>query len=200
MPSIYIAGKIRDQRSTFRPLNIGVNPDEYIDHSPVRLDDFFDYTGPFAIGCDHRCYHTPEGHGAGKGGGGCNQDGPTAGVIYVNCIEQIRKADFFLAWIDSLDCFGTIVEIGYAHGLDLIKPRVFIAFDQALGEDAIKNFWFVSEFGENLGALESVNQALDSIRNRVLVEQADIEIYDLHKLLDSTRKTEDNDVPFTRFS
>jgi len=190
MPTIYIAGKIRIGRETFRPFNIGVESAEYINHAPIQLDDFFSYSGPFAIGCDHGCYHGDETHGAGKNGGGCNSDGISEGIIHGNCLHQIRKSDIFLAWIDSKDCFGTISELGYAYGLTFTehKPRVFVAFDHMMGDaSAIKDFWFVSRFGENLGSLNSLAQALDIIQNMIEAGMP-------------RKEPEDNDVPFTRFS
>lgn len=33
------------------------------------------------------------------------------------CFDAIRRCDVLFAWIDSLDCYGTIVEIGYAVAL-----------------------------------------------------------------------------------
>ena len=50
----------------------------------------------------------------------------------------IRKADLVFAWIDSLDCYGTIVEIGYAHGR---QKKIVIA-----GPEFYKDLWFVYQF------------------------------------------------------
>lgn len=38
-------------------------------------------------------------------------------VVYKNVVTAIDRSDFVFAWIDSLDCFGTIMEIGMAKCL-----------------------------------------------------------------------------------
>ncbi len=35
-------------------------------------------------------------------------------LVSTSCRNAIEKSDLFFAWVDSRDCFGTLVEIGYA--------------------------------------------------------------------------------------
>ena len=35
-------------------------------------------------------------------------------IVHDRCLSQIEKADIFFAWIDTMDCYGTLAEIGYA--------------------------------------------------------------------------------------
>lgn len=48
----------------------------------------------------------------------------------------IAKADMLFAWVDSSDCFGTLVEIGYAKGL---RKVVVVAFSSRLN---CRELWF----------------------------------------------------------
>lgn len=46
-------------------------------------------------------------------------------VVIEDCQERIRIADIVFAWIDTEDCFGTLVEIGFAAAL---KKEIWIAY------------------------------------------------------------------------
>jgi len=73
------------------------------------------------------------------------------------CLFQIRMCDALYAYIDELDCYGTISEIGYAYALGI---PVYIVFDNKLknacdvyedfsghGEYQVErnDFWFIAE-------------------------------------------------------
>ncbi len=57
------------------------------------------------------------------------------GIIRL-CLDAIRGSDLVFAWIDSLDCYGTVAEVGYAVGRGVpayvASPRPF------------RDMWFVS--------------------------------------------------------
>jgi nucleoside 2-deoxyribosyltransferase len=55
---------------------------------------------------------------------------------------QIRQADIFFAWINSMDCYGTIAEIGYAYGLG---KTIWLGMDAMLSEEERHDLWFVQE-------------------------------------------------------
>jgi hypothetical protein len=42
-------------------------------------------------------------------------------------MKAIQNCDVFFAWIETVDCYGTIAEIGYAHGINkdiwIASPR-----------------------------------------------------------------------------
>lgn len=49
-------------------------------------------------------------------------------AIANRCRSAIGNADLVFAWIDSEDCHGTLVELGYAYAL---RKDIFIAYDSA---------------------------------------------------------------------
>ncbi len=54
-------------------------------------------------------------------------------AVAINCVSALSKSDLVFAWIDSRDCFGTLVEIGYASAF---KDKVVVVatpeFDREL--------------------------------------------------------------------
>lgn len=113
MTRFYLAGKIRknDWRHYLVP---GLREHEW-DQGDLLCRDFT-YTGPFFIGCDHGCYH-----GAGKHGAfseGCIDDDhrkPTTWEQTVaRCHTGVVTADLVFAYIETLDCIGSMVEVGIA--------------------------------------------------------------------------------------
>lgn len=121
----------------------------------------FKYSGPFTIGCDHGCAHTgakdtgffsePSGFGTrshGSGSDGC------AGVmypetkdvqqqVYSRALDGITSADCVFAWIEDAECYGTLVEIGYAAALG---KRIFIAI--APDVEPKGELWFALQAAE----------------------------------------------------
>jgi hypothetical protein len=53
--------------------------------------------------------------------------------------RRIDRADFVFAYINAGDCYGTLVELGYARKAG--KP-VFIAFADALSRKTVEDLWF----------------------------------------------------------
>lgn len=91
-------------------------------------DDKLTYTGPFFTSCDHGCSHGESTHGAGENA--CIEDNqPTQKDIFNGCIEQIGDSDYIFCWIDSLDCYGTLFELGVAHEQG---KKIFIGIDEKL--------------------------------------------------------------------
>jgi len=144
---IYFAGKVtkgggyrQNLLKSGRAMSDGES--EYIiDGMPIT------YIGPFAIGCDHGCYHRNF-HGISWesreqnsfpvcGGGDINPIPPYAVVI--SCTNQIRRCDLFYAYIDSLDCYGTIAEIAIAAEN---KKEIYIEINEKIKKQ-IREMWFV---------------------------------------------------------
>lgn len=125
MTSIYLAGKIRknDWRNSRDVLvdegGSALPPWADLAHSIGRLE----VTGPFSVGCDHGCTHNQGTHAA---RGGCTTWESVQSArkhVYDQCFDAIKRADIFFAWLDDdLTAYGTLVEIGQAHGLG--KPIV----------------------------------------------------------------------------
>jgi hypothetical protein len=57
----------------------------------------------------------------------------------------ISSADLIFAWIDSADCFGTIVEIGYAKGLG--KVVVVATSDEFAATEQSQQMWLLRQLG-----------------------------------------------------
>lgn len=61
----------------------------------------------------------------------------------------ISAADLFFAWIDSADCFGTLVEIGYAKALG---KAVVVATSSRLPTTVLDEMWLAIEAGYRITA------------------------------------------------
>jgi hypothetical protein len=131
-PIIYFAGKIgpNDWRTKLFGGRVGAAPnngenpygfDRLLDETLTRDHGQFLYGGPFFISCDHGCAHGPNSHGAAPTGCliGAADDGrlEMQGQIFQVNSARIRRADFIFAYVNELDCFGTLIEIGYAAAL-----------------------------------------------------------------------------------
>jgi hypothetical protein len=101
-------------------------------------------------------------------------------LVIDSCKRGIRQADVVFCWIDSLDCYGTLLEIGYTRAL---LKRVVVAVRSDVyarleakgdrenslpydGHDAPKNhaMWFIEAFcdGEFM-ACRHPQEALDNV-------------------------------------
>lgn len=120
------------------------------------------YAGPFFLSCDHSCAHVPGHHGFNING--CTESAAShselqmggRGSAYFHAIEGIEACDVLFAWIDSVDCYGTIAEIGYACAL--AKPYVLIGFSQKFDD-----LWFVERMALATGIYSNAVEAFDSL-------------------------------------
>lgn len=62
---------------------------------------------------------------------------PARSEVTAACAAAIRRSDLLFAWIDELDCYGTIAEIGFAAALG---KMIWIA-----GSRRFRDMWFVYE-------------------------------------------------------
>lgn len=110
-----------------------------------------DYVGPYFVSCDHGCTHNARSHAV---EGGCVTLAETRNEytnkvqIFSRCLLSILSADLVMGWINSPDCYGTLVELGFAaaHG----KP-VVVGFDQNELGDLVDDFWFLQQLASNDG-------------------------------------------------
>jgi nucleoside 2-deoxyribosyltransferase len=127
--------------------------------------DGFKYVGPFFLSDDHSSFHGEGTHGRGIG----NEEILSITMpdwkverkteIINQCYQWIRKSDVIFVWIDSLDIYGTIAEIGYAKALN--KP-IFIAIDNRLRDSSvIKDMWFAIHSANKIIYTENHNEAWD---------------------------------------
>ena len=128
---IYLAGKI-EQNCWRHEIVKGLRsatPDDVICGEDCDVDKFpsiiegavfckHDYTGPFFVSCDHGCFHGENTHGSSAASHESNLPSAMGQVnAYYRALDGIASCDLFFAWIDSLDCFGTLFEIGYATAI-----------------------------------------------------------------------------------
>lgn len=151
---IYLAGKINGNEWRREILGDPESwPDEIQD--AIRVDGVWpvfrgviggrhDYVGPYFVdcGCGHgcRCAQGPDNHGV-------SAEEYVHQELYDDrhrysydevsrlCLEAIDRADVVFAWIDRLDVYGTIAELGYAKARQ--KP-IWIA-----GPDHLRDLWFI---------------------------------------------------------
>lgn len=169
-PRIYLAGKItpnRCWRSRFDPHNPdrpfscdnvleAINPHRVVSLPTMKI------VGPFFVSCDHGCAHGAQTHGV---AGGCIDGGldladldDVRKHVHAANIARIKRADFIFAVIDEVDCFGTIAEIGVAHGLG--KPT-HLFFGENLTLEQRYDLWFVARCATHVYERISLEHAFD---------------------------------------
>lgn len=145
------------------------------------------YGGPTALSCDHGCWHSSD-HGivnsfdsnrdladhnflihTGRAWpeellnhGSCPDgvNGISKREATERCMYQIRSADAMYVYIDSLDCYGTLTEIGYAYAMGIpihlvLNPSVPSSREILGGshnEEEIEHdeFWFVKQMASTV--------------------------------------------------
>jgi hypothetical protein len=121
------------------------------------------YSGPYFIGCDHGCYHGAHSNGV-VGRGDCLDLAFVPSRVQVPQIayDQIRRADVLFAWIVDRTCYGTLVEIGFAHAL---QKTIWLAYTPKMvisGEPgyAPKNdLWFAQSLAQHCCVATSAAKA-----------------------------------------
>jgi len=156
-PTIYFAGKIakRNWRTEILGSRVGSNNNAY-----DNIDSLFDpkidlredrgsfwYGGPFFISCDHSCAHGPGRHAA---SGSCYDGGydtllGTRPKIWAANCALIERADHVFAYIDEADCFGTLIELGYAAAL---KKPLRVVFGRNVPIEKFDDLWMARECGQ----------------------------------------------------
>jgi hypothetical protein len=124
---VYLAGRIRANdwrhKIVVNLRNDSHSASDWRKIDQLRMQDGNTYVGPFFIGCDHKCFHGSNGHGAGAGWkeeDGCSGDiGPTKQEVFARSFKGIAACDLFFVWagIDFAEAYGTLVEIGLARAL-----------------------------------------------------------------------------------
>lgn len=144
LPKLYLAGKIR-KHCWRHKLVYGLRNHSWSD-GPLE-QSLFSYVGPFFVSCDHGCFHNSNSHGylAMRDQNLCT--GPSLGSefdaprteIVASCLDAIGKSDLLFCYIDSFDCFGTLIELGYAIANEI--PFV-IAFAPGIVRADNNDYWF----------------------------------------------------------
>lgn len=176
--SVYLAGKITGnpwRKQLFEP---GINPKSELcgpacepcaedSHHDLWLRPGcvpvpgsgwrLDFTGPYWL--DTSCGHGTPSRGAHAFGLRMSDDtGLSVNILetdgkYVRdkCLDGVSRADLVFAWIESLDCFGSIAEITWAYSLKTRSPAclpvIVIAsslFPSPLEDRIAGEAWFVA--------------------------------------------------------
>lgn len=162
---VYMAGRIAKERARFGLVDCTLDDGDpgltRIEPKPVPFtanigaDEMrFLYTGPFTVGCDHGCAHNrPHAVGGACFGDdkfehlpGASMDDKLRGLVVRRSITGILNADFVFAWLDRLDAYGTIAELGFAVASG--KP-VYTAIPTGVD---LSELWFVLKMGSSFWA------------------------------------------------
>jgi very-short-patch-repair endonuclease/nucleoside 2-deoxyribosyltransferase len=172
---IYAAGKISssDWRSTFikginnSKLNIKSSDDWPILNKAVF--DRLDYVGPYFTNCNHCCElidichednidnnydFVSKDHNICSFNKHAGDLEDSRNIIFNRCKLAIDKCDIFLVYINSLDCYGTISEIGYAYSK---SKKIFIVFSENFDDlwfiKKMSNYFTILKEGETLAQI-----------------------------------------------
>ena len=78
-------------------------------------------------------------------------------LVFKHYRERINKADVIFAYIDSMDCYTTIAQIGYAYHSN---KDIFIVVDEGkLTQEQIDKLWFVLRMGSKVVVTTDVHSA-----------------------------------------
>lgn len=165
-PKVYLAGKIT--KNHWRDIIVGAhgrNAAEY-----VCMNDYENYyykeedignviiTGPHSVGCDHSCFHYENRPHASVGFDESFEDDDdedenscwcwgnsdlTRDDVVDACCQQIDRSDVVFTYIDDIDAYGTLTEIGYAKG----KCYIYIVFKN---KEIAKKLWFAARFADKV--------------------------------------------------
>jgi nucleoside 2-deoxyribosyltransferase len=86
-------------------------------------------------------------------------------MAFANALAGMKECDVVFAWIESKDCYGTLVEIGYANALG--KP-VFIACK----DEPDSELWFafkMDTYFPEVRKFESVESAFDLLLQTIAI-------------------------------
>jgi hypothetical protein len=135
------------------------------------------YSGPFTVSSNHGSANSSfrdnpdpnlfsaaredqqKGFGSGSHGSGridCVYTGPedTAGAVFKRAMDGIKKADCVFAWIADHQCYGTLVELGYARALG---KRIYIAHSPII--EPVGELWFALRTAEEVGVYTDPKKA-----------------------------------------
>jgi hypothetical protein len=182
--TFYFAGKIAhtDWRHTLvRDLrNAGLYDDECLDfrRRPILANAIgkgLHYSGPHFNSCDHGCAHGPHKHGV---LGCCTEDlVPPRSHVSTAAMFQIKRADILFAWLEDLTCYGSLVEIGVARGLEKEiwigwPPGMAIIRDNKITSYASKrDLWFAESLANYACVAQTAEEAFRHFLSRERIEK-----------------------------
>lgn len=169
---VYIAGKIEDPNKDWR-LNIYPS----YPYKENSLPGYHTYVGPYPLMGGGHGFPVPNTHGLASNGIIDeniyeSQERFYPNFVVRNCLENIDLCDVLFAWISTLDCYGTIAEIGYARGKnkqifigiyeDLAIPTSrFTDYNKPHNIDENHDLWFVERMATDFVRSKSPLQAFE---------------------------------------
>ena len=161
-PIWYVAGRIEKDWQRFGLIPCGLD-EPYECVAEIRTPTnyrIFRYSGPYTVGCDHGCSHAGftqqddtkwrdvsdvemvARHATrGTRTHGCASSYCVGRIsprdTMCRALDGISKADYVFVWIKDQECFGTLVEVGYALAL---KKKIYIAYHPSINPRG--ELWF----------------------------------------------------------
>ena len=158
-PIVYFAGKISptDWRTQILGSRAGASSNDWDDNYGFKrlLNDeamtidcgSFLYGGPFFISCDHGCAHGLGTHGAAPDGclyGSSNGQLEVRQGIWLINQKRIERADYVFCYINETNCFGTLIELGYASAK---FKTICVAFGPKVSIREHEDLWMAQQCG-----------------------------------------------------
>jgi hypothetical protein len=149
-PVIYLAGKISKHgwRETIVPEIDRALDDAHdlFDAQFVLEYETFIYGGPFFVNCDHGCGHGPASHGVDAAAdnycGAAFIPGITPRRVFEVNRRRVANADHVFAFINEVDCYGALIEIGVASELG---KHITVVFGPDLSTRDCRDLWMARE-------------------------------------------------------
>lgn len=179
---VYMAGKIENPNTDWR---VSITP-----HYPTRnhkLPGYHTYVGPLPMMGRGHGVPVPSTHGLGSEGMidedevdsyfnnvYQSQERFKRDFIVDLCLGCIDDCDVLFAWIETLDCYGTLAEIGYARGKnkliligiseDLAIPTSrFTEYSKPHNVLESHDLWFIETLADRAIRAKSPRQAFDKL-------------------------------------
>lgn len=196
---VYLAGKISSNDWRFDIVS-GLLDESRINESNIdrtwpilenSIFKTFSYCGPYFTAF-HPLARGPS-HGDTLHGNGLENDkthynSSNRDHVVSNCFKSIASCDIFFLWINSLDCYGSLVELGYAKALN---KTIRIGVEKGLD---ISELWFAqfcNSFGGEQG--EHIDFENDNPKDslyRLVRKLQDCESPRVARILASLHKTD----------
>ena len=115
-----------------------------------------DVVGPFFMGMDHEGLRGRDFHAGDDTDYDPADRDATQKLVHAVSMARISRADFVFACINEVDCFGTIAEIGVAHGSGV---PVHLFFGENLTLQQRYDLWFVARCATRVHERISIRHA-----------------------------------------
>lgn len=120
-----------------------------------------DYTGPYFTSFGHGMDYGDNSHGNGL----LYQGARERAQVVTTCLQGIQACDIVVAWLDTLNAFGTLAEIGFAFNQ---TKRIYIS-----GPRRYDDLWFVYEMAKMSagGFIGPHNRPIDALMQAIAEAQ-----------------------------